>query len=42
MGVRELDAWCAVTMAQGKRRQSSPERWDGDDAWFEQARRAPG
>lgn len=38
MGVREFDAWVKVT-ADSQRQQSSPDRWDRDDEWFDDARR---
>jgi hypothetical protein len=41
MGVREFDAWIEVTSRQASR-QSSPDRWDGEDPWFEQQHKRPG
>jgi hypothetical protein len=39
MGIREFDAICEVTSRRASR-QSSPDRWDGEDPWFaEQHRR---
>jgi hypothetical protein len=38
MGVREFNAWCTETQ-RASQRSSSPERWDGEDRWFDEQHR---